>query len=268
MKLVQAQALLIIAMLNPKGGSGKSASLHNIAAALMLRGLAVLLVDLDVQGSLTSATSGDLVTAGGGVGSLLLGEATTAPPAIRTLATCLDGHLDLLPADEALERWSVACIRGERSTLDAGGALAPLAARYQVVLIDTPGATGPALEAGLLAAQIAAVAVRPGSQYDLDPLERLFAARAALRRRCLWPTPIGYLIPTDYRAGEASQRAGLAALQQTYGGMVTRPIPHSALVERAINAGTCAVLASPRSAVAAAYRAVADQLRASSTGSR
>jgi chromosome partitioning protein len=268
MELVLLQTLLIIAMLNPKGGAGKSVTLHNVAAALMLRGHNVLLVDLDPQGSLTSATSGDQVTAGGGVGSLLLDDGTVAPAAIRTLVNGPGGRLDLLPADEALELWIAACIRGERSPLAVQDALAPLAARYQIVLIDTPGASGPALEAGLLAAQLAVVAVRPGSQYDLDPLERLFAARAALRGRGLWPTPIGYLIPTDYRAGEASQRAGLAALQQTYGGMVIGPIPHSALVERAINAGTCAVLASPRSAVAAAYRAVADQLVASSTGAR
>ncbi|WP_027001227.1 ParA family protein [Hugenholtzia roseola] len=46
----------IIALVNHKGGVGKSTSAHNLGKALVLQGLRVLLIDNDPQANLTTAT--------------------------------------------------------------------------------------------------------------------------------------------------------------------------------------------------------------------
>ena len=64
----------VIAVINQKGGVGKSTTAEALAAGLTLRGFRVLAIDLDAQGNLTYTFGAD--NTGATVLQALTGEAT------------------------------------------------------------------------------------------------------------------------------------------------------------------------------------------------
>jgi chromosome partitioning protein len=145
-----------------KGGSGKTTTAINLAAALQQMGKTVLLVDLDPQANCTQAlgvmdepefgmyellrkhASGDLVDAGGAV--------------LQTAS-----GLDLLPASLELANaeLELVSIYGRETLLRQ--VLKPLAARYDYIFIDCPPAIGMLTVNALVA-----------SDYVLMPLQAEF----------------------------------------------------------------------------------------------
>ena len=112
----------------------------------------------------------------------------------------------------------------------------------------------------LLAGDLAIVPTRTGAQQDIDALVDIFALRDELARYRFATAELAAILPSNYHADEAPQRDGLAALRAGYGDLVADPIPHSPLIERAINARLPVVTNSPKSGVAAAFRRLAARL--------
>ena len=82
----------VIAIINQKGGVGKSTTASAIGAGLLLRGLRVLFVDLDAQGNLSYSLGAD-ATGLTGLSSLDVlegrAEALKAVPGKETLSPAL-----------------------------------------------------------------------------------------------------------------------------------------------------------------------------------
>ena len=142
-----------------KGGVGKTTLTANLGALLADMGLRVLLVDADVQPSLSKyfafATPGPLA---GLTETLVRGEVTAAcitPTALR--------NLDVVVSDDPegrLPNWLLNRIdRGFRLRFALQSAVVTDA--YDCVLIDTPGAIGPLQDAAVLAADILVSPVTP-----------------------------------------------------------------------------------------------------------
>ena len=93
-----------------------------------------------------------------------------------------------------------------------------------------------------------------------DALVDIFALRDELTMYRFAAAEVAAILPSNYHADEAPQRDGLAALRGGYGDLVADPIPHSPLIERAINARVPVVVNSPKSGVAAAFRRLAARL--------
>lgn len=84
-----------IAIVNQKGGVGKSTTAGAIGAGLILKGYSVLLVDLDAQGNLTFAAG----AGSGGITSVdMLSGSASAESAIQHTA-----NGDIIPASPANE---------------------------------------------------------------------------------------------------------------------------------------------------------------------
>ena len=123
-----------IALSNNKGGSGKTTTTVSLAAAFAERGLQVLVVDLDPQGSAThwlggqEAPVGLVEFSGGGIRLSDLVVATTAP------------GVDLIPTSPSLVP------SGEKGRDDTGLAIVRGFARlpdyWDLILVDTPPALG------------------------------------------------------------------------------------------------------------------------------
>ena len=125
----------IIAITNQKGGIGKSTTAHQIGAGYSsLKGLNVLMIDLDPQANLTIATGirRDLKS----TYDLLTGKV-----AADEVILSVKDKLDIMPASNQLSRIAIELTKvGKEYRLKES--LAPIMAKYEAIIIDTPPALG------------------------------------------------------------------------------------------------------------------------------
>ena len=245
-----------IAVLGRKGGSAKTTTAYNLAGALALQGMRCLLVDLDSQASLTRALSDEPVPPECGIGSRIAETERGMRDTIRHV-----GHgIDLAPGDRSIEATALALAQNPAGPFRLRLLLDDVRGDYDAVIIDTAPLLGFTQTSAMLAGDRAVVPTRTGAQQDIDALIDIFAVQEELRRFRFGTAELVAILPSNYHAGEAPQRAGLAALREAYGDLIADPIPHSPLIERAINARNPIVLGSPRSPAANAFHALADRL--------
>ena len=115
----------IIALVNQKGGVGKTTSTINIGAGLALKGKRVLLIDLDPQASLTMSLGQDASQSDRTAYEVLVGDLDIQKAIIK-----LDGY-DLVPCDARL----LTIENGKEKRLLQRG-LASVAGMYDYILID------------------------------------------------------------------------------------------------------------------------------------
>lgn len=125
---------MILALINNKGGTGKTTSAVNLAAALAMRGSRALLVDLDSQASASLSMGIDRAAFAPSVADAVLAGRPLKPIIRRTAVEGLDlvtGSPDLANADLALANLS-----GRERRLKA--AIAPVLGDYAFIILDCP----------------------------------------------------------------------------------------------------------------------------------
>ena len=164
----------IIAIVNQKGGVGKTTTCVNLTAALKERDKSVLLCDFDPQANATSGMGVDK-TLSLGVYEALINNV----PAEKLISSTRYG--DVLPSSKGLAGAGIEMIGLDRREFRLRDVLAPLADRYDYIFIDCP----PSLELLTLNALCAADRILvpvQGEYYALEGLSDLMNTVRLVKR--------------------------------------------------------------------------------------
>lgn len=144
----------VIALVNQKGGTGKTTSTLNIAAALTNRGYKVLAVDLDAQGSLTASLNIQTYNNPNTIYEALKGQ-------INGQECVIKKNFDVMPADIRLSGAEIelSSLPGRETILRE--ILDPLVNAYDYILIDCPPSLTLLTLNGLVAAKEIYISLQP-----------------------------------------------------------------------------------------------------------
>lgn len=255
------------AVVNQKGGVGKTATTKNVGGALAQKGRRVLLVDLDPQGHLTSALRVQQGEDPDTLAAAILGQYAGPDDALIRHHSETDdgGRLDVIP--HALEMFTVGReldkLRAREERL--ARVLEPLAASYDHCLIDCPPALDILTDNALTAADGVLVPVQ-AEDSSLRALRLLLgqidALEAELRR-----TPLvlhGLVVSMLDRGAGGQARSSLArSVIETFERLelpILATVPRGVPVTEAWRMGVPVGEYAPDTDHAAAYRELAEVL--------
>ena len=162
----------IVTIANQKGGVGKTTTAVNIAAALAMHGLRVLLIDLDPQGNASTALGIEHPVGTPSIYDVLLGGRPLAEVAQQTdfapLLRCIPATLDLAGADIELTSQVAREYRLQRAL----GSFLADAGELDYVFIDCPPSLGLLTLNALVAAREVLIPIQC-EYYALEGLAQL-----------------------------------------------------------------------------------------------
>jgi chromosome partitioning protein len=246
------------AIVNQKGGVGKSTTAVNLGASLASLGHRILLVDMDPQGNCTS---------GAGVNKAALDASTydavvMGAPMEGVIVHTPTARLDIAPSDTRLAAAEVELVPQIARESKLKSALAGILDRYDVALIDCPPSLGLLTVNALTAAEACLIPVQC-EYYALEGLTQLLETIGLVRRHLNPGLRIGGVLLTmvDPRTKLSDQVS--AEIRRHFADLVFKSeIPRSVRLAEAPSYGQPVGAYAPASRGAAAYEALAAEFAA------
>ena len=200
-----AEAMEVIAVINQKGGVGKSTTALALGAGLSLKGYKVLFIDLDAQGNL-SYTLGASIKGYNAMGVLQRPETIKEEIQHTGQADIIASSTALAGADTVLTE------TGKEYRLKE--ALELIKADYDYCIIDTPPALG-ILTVNALTACKGAVIPAQADIYSLQGIAQLNSTIETVKKYCNSSLSIMGIVLTRYSSRAIISREVTEMIEQT-----------------------------------------------------
>jgi len=212
----------VIALVNQKGGCGKTTTAVNLAACLAVSRRRVLLVDLDPQANATVSLGVDPGSLSQTVYQVLVDEPTAdgAPLELGGIITQSNVHnLDLAPSsiDLAAAELELSARIGRENSLRKK--LAPQREKYQYILIDTPPSLGLLTLNALVACEEVIIPIQT-HYYALLGMRQLLRTLKAVKEEVGHEIEIAGVIPTMYDARTSISKEIIQGIHDYFGDKV------------------------------------------------
>ena len=244
----------VIAVVNRRGGVGKTATAHALGAGLRERGFKVLFVDLDSQSNLTfdlGAKAQALTTM-----EVLTGTASAEEAIQKTQGgDIIPANPNLAIADTALE--------GTGKEYRLREALEPLAGQYDYCIIDTPPALG-VLTVNALTASHSAIIPAQAEVHSLQGIGLLYDTLKAVQKYTNPALSVKGILITRYNGRAILSRDMRSNLEDTAKKLGTKvfetPIRECTAIKEAQATQRDIFSYAPRSNAAADYTALLEEI--------
>lgn len=239
-----------IALVNQKGGVGKTTSTINIGAGLALKGKRVLLIDLDPQASLTLSLGQDASRSTKTIYEVLTGDLEAKEAIIK-----LSGGYDLIPCDARL----LVLEEGKEKRL-LQRAIAPLAGMYDYILIDCRPSLGNLMLNALTACNEVYIPVQ-AEFLALAGLAQLTNTITLVKRKLNPDVKITGVLITRYKARTKLSKEVYSKAKELYPQEIFKtPVRDAVDIAEAPTAGTDIFHYSKRSNGAKDYLSVVEEI--------
>ena len=253
----------IFTVANQKGGVGKTTTAVNLAAALSMGGLKVLVIDLDPQGNASTAFAIDRANSAG-MYEVLINDLPMAEVAVKIPSF---PHLEVIPANSELAGAEILLVpavarefRLKSSLLTFLDARATTGQRFDYVFIDCPPSLGLLTINALAAADEVLVPIQC-EYYSLEGLSLLLETLGEVEKRLNPKISLTTIVLTmfDSRTRLASDVADNVK-KHFPRELIDIPIPRAVRVSEAPSYGQTVMTYDASSPGAIAYLSVAREI--------
>ena len=246
----------IFTVANQKGGVGKTTTTVNIAAALSMGGLRVLVIDLDPQGNASTALGVEHRQAAG-VYEVLMGDAQISE-VIQKVAGF--PALDCVPSNTSLANAEINLVSMVARELQLKAAIDEVSANYDYIFIDCPPSLG-LLTINAFAGSKELLIPIQTEYYALEGLSQLLETYSVVKKRLNPSLNLSTIVLTMFD-GRTRLSNDVAANVRAHfpAELIDIPIPRAVRVSEAPSYNQTVMTYDPLSPGAIAYMQVAREI--------
>lgn len=244
----------VIAVVNQKGGVGKTTTAHNVGAALAQIGKSVLLIDADAQGNLTACAGFELEDEEKSLYEVLKGAD------INGAIKAIKPGFSLLPTDIRLSAAEIELSSVAGRELILKEALEELKTAYDYIIIDCAPSLSIITLMSLTASNYVIIPVQ-AAFLPLKGVRQLLDTVELVQRRINKGLELLGVVVTLYDSRKNLDKEVVENVRAAFGDKIFNSfIPNNVALAEAPAAGLDIFSYAPQSKGAEAYRALADEI--------
>lgn len=246
----------VIAIINQKGGVGKSTTAINLAAALGDLGKRVLVVDFDPQGNATSGFGVDKDQLESDVYEALMNSVPLSDVVVQSPVE----HVDVAPATIQLAGAEIELVSVMARESVLRYVLDPIREQYDYVFIDCPPSLGLLTVNSLVAADSLLIPIQC-EFYALEGLSKLLESMRMVKGRLNPSLEVFGVVMTMFDARTTLSKQVVEEVRDYFGDKVFQSvIPRNVKLSEAPSHGLPVNLYAPSSKGAVAYASLAEEV--------